>query len=63
MTHFVVRRLQVDDLISPGTVRVVTQVNFSVWPHHGVPEHCLPFLQVKPGFTFTFRAPPFKLAM
>ena len=53
-THFIVRHLQIDDLSSPGTSRVVVQLQFTSWPHHGVSEHCLPLLQVKPGIGFTF---------
>jgi len=53
LAHVVVRHLQIDDLVSPATSRVVVQLNYTSWPHHGVPEHCLPLLQVISGFTFT----------
>lgn len=46
-TSFVVRHLQIDDLTSPGTLQRVIQLHFTSWPHHGVPEQCLPLLQVK----------------
>lgn len=53
LAHVIVRRLQVDDLTLPASSRVVIQLNFTSWPHHGVPEHCLPLLQVNPSFAFT----------
>jgi len=54
LQHVVVRHLQIDDLISSATSQVVIQLNFTSWPHHGVPEHCLCLLQVLHGFSFTF---------
>jgi len=53
-SHVTVRHLQLDDLTSPGTSRVVIQLQFTSWPHHGVPEHCLPLLQVRSTISFTF---------
>lgn len=47
-SHVIIRHLQVDDLSSPSTSRLVIQLQFMSWPHHGVPELCLPLLQVKP---------------
>ena len=53
-SHFTVRHLQIDDLTSSGTSRVVIQLQFTSWPHHGVPEHSLPLLQVRSTISFTF---------
>ena len=55
LPNVIVRHLQIDDLMSPTTSRVVTQLNFTSWPPHGTPEHCLPLLQVihVSGFVFT----------
>lgn len=50
--HFVIRHLHIDDLNAPGTSRDVTQLQFTSWPHHGVPEHYLPLLQVKTDFGY-----------
>ena len=59
LAHVIVRRLQVDDLTLPASSRVVIQLNFTTWPHHGIPEHCLPLLQVNPSFAFTLYPPVF----
>jgi len=58
--HFVVRHLQIDDLTSPASSRVITQLQFTSWPYHGVPDHCLPLLQVNASISFTFPLFPLK---
>jgi len=57
-THFIIRHFHIDDLTSPATQHLVIQLHFTSWPHHTVPDQCLPLLQVKPqhriNFTFFF---------